>query len=196
MRKRVFPFPIFVVFWLAIAAVGAPPPSPLRAMREWDARIRTILERNGSPKADRDAQLKAAVSPLFDYESHARESLRGYWDRMSAAERSSASQSIAVLLERSSIDKVRSFLSQDVEYLSEEFDRVDPETASVKTRVQKKREVLYRLRWADGRWRIFDIVIEGASSVESNREAFAREIKSSGVSGLLEKLRKKAKQKP
>ena len=195
-RKPAFLFLILTGLVMAPTAAGAPPPSPLNAVREWDMKIRAILERPATKKTERETRLKAVVSPLLDYETHTRESLGGDWNRMTAAERSSATQAITVVLERSSIEKVRHFVSQKVEYLSEEFDRADPETASVRTRVQNKREVVYRMRWADGRWRIFDIVIEGASSVESNRAAFSKEIKSSGIAGLLEKLRKKANEKP
>ena len=193
MRKLPFVFAYLLI--VASVMVGAPPPSPMKAVREWDAKIRSILERPALKKADREAQLKAAVIPLLDYETHTRESLSPHWDQMSAPERSTAIRAITVLLEQSSVEKVRNILSQQVEYLSENFDTTDPESASVRARVRKDRDVAFRMRWAEGRWRIFDIVIEGASSVESNRTAFSREIKSSGISGLLEKLERKAKQK-
>ena len=196
MRKTGFLFTSLLMFLLPSGFAGSPPPSPLNAVREWDSKIRAILERSGLTKGEREAQLKAAVIPLFDYETHTRESLSSHWDRMTQPERSSATRAVTVLLERSSIEKVRNILSQQVEYLSEEFDSADLERASVKSRDQKKRDFTYRLRWADGRWRIFDIVIDGESSIEANRAAFSKEIKSSGISGLLEKLQKKAKQKP
>ena len=51
------------------------------------------------------------------------------------------------------------------------------------------------MRLAGGQWRIVDVIVEDASTVENNRAAFYKEIRASGIPGLLEKLRKKAAQR-
>jgi phospholipid transport system substrate-binding protein len=171
---------------------------PIETLRDRDRRIRemlTMTDRN--PASDRDAQLRRLVNGIFDYELHARESFGRYWDHMSEAERKEAIRLITTLLEQSSMEKVHEYRSNRIRYVSEKFDPDDPASATVVTRVAREREeweIAYRLRQSAGRWRIVDVVVEGASTLENNRAAFYREIRATGVKGLLDKLRRKVEQ--
>ena len=171
---------------------------PLDALRARDRQIREILR--NTPPADRasDGRLKAAVNGIFDYETHTRRSFGRYWDQMSERDRAEALPCVSLLLERSSMDKVHQYQSEKVQFVSETIDPADPSSATALTRVARGREtweIGYAMRLAAGQWKIVDIAVEGASSVENNRAAFYKEIRQSGMPGLLEKLRKKAMQR-
>ncbi len=177
----------------ASAAWAAGPGDTLRAR---DRQIRAVLgERGKALTAAEDTQLHALVNGIFDYETHARESFGRYWDQMSERDRAEGLRLVKTLLEHSSMDKVQEYRSNAIQYVSERTEAGG--TATVLTEVTKDREkweVGYRMRLAAGLWRIVDVIVEGASTVENNRSAFYKEIRSSGVTGLLAKLRKKADQ--
>lgn len=171
---------------------------PLDALRARDRQIHEILyEQKRGITAENEARLRQAVNGIFDYEAHARASFGRYWDQLSEQDRKEALRLVSLLLERSALDKVREFSTEKIQYISETVDP-DGRAGGVLTRVTRgteTAEIGYRLQFAGGAWRVVDIVVEGASSVESNRAAFYKEIRTSGVPGLLDKLRKKAERK-
>ncbi len=180
-----------------LALEGAPT-GPTAALRARDRQIRDILSEQKQGTTPRnEARLRQAVNGIFDYEAHARASFGRHWAQLSDAERKEGLSLVSTLLERSALDKVREFSMESIQYVSESVDP-DGAGAGVLTRVKRgaeTAEVSYRMLWVGARWRIVDIVVEGASSVESNRAAFSREIRASGVRGLLDKLRRKAERK-
>jgi phospholipid transport system substrate-binding protein len=181
------------------AAQGSPVMGPLETLRDRDRRIREMLALSEKdPNSEREAQLHGLVSGIFDYETHARESFGRYWDQMSEAERKEAVRLITTLLERSSMEKVHEYRANRIQYVSERFDPNNPASVTVTTRVARAREqweIAYRMHQSAGRWRIVDVLVEGASSLENNRAAFYKEIRASGVKGMLEKLQRKVLQK-
>jgi phospholipid transport system substrate-binding protein len=187
-----------LVIWL-MSTPGAAAKSPLETVRDRDHQIREALgERNQELSKEKEAQLRTLVSGIFDYETHARESFGRYWGQMNKGERAEALRLVSFLLERSSMEKVHEYRFNRIQYLAETMDPKDSFAATVTTHVtrdQETWEVAYRMRMSEGQWRIVDVLVEGASSVENNRATFYKEIRTSGVPGLLEKLRRKAEQK-
>lgn len=180
---------------LALVAVAVAA-GPLETLRTRDRQIRQVLgERGKALSAEEDSRLRALVNGIFDYETHARESFGRYWDQMSEPQRQEALRLVTLLLERSSMEKVHEYRANTIQYISERIDGAD---ATVQTGVRhggEKWAVGYRMRLAGGQWRIVDVIVEDASTVENNRAAFYKEIRASGIPGLLEKLRKKAAQR-
>lgn len=169
---------------------------PMETLRDRDRRIREVLREDKSIRgSERESRLRVLVTEIFDYETHARESLGQYWSQLAEGERKEALQLIATLLERSSIEKVQEYQTDRIQYLSETNDSSIPAAVCVTTRVTREGEaweIAYRMRQVEGRWKIVDVLVEGASTVESNRASFYKEIRSSGIQSLLAKLRKKA----
>jgi phospholipid transport system substrate-binding protein len=178
---------------LAAAALAA---GPLETLRARDRQIRQVLgERGKVLTVEEDARLRALVNGIFDYETHARESFGRYWEPMSEPQRQEGLRLVTLLLEHSSMEKVHEYRANSIQYVSE---RIDGAGATIETRVTRGGEkwaVGYRMRQAGGQWRIVDVIVEDAGTVENNRAAFYKEIRTSGIAGLLEKLRKKAAQR-
>lgn len=167
---------------------------PLETLRIRDRQIHDLLARD-----HQDTELRALVNGIFDYETHARESFGRYWDQLGERDRAEAVRLVTSLLQRSSMEKVKEYRADRIQYVSESVDAADAALATVLTRVTRGRErweIGYRMRLGASGWRIVDVLPEGASSIESNRAAFYREIRAAGVPALLEKLRKKAGQNP
>ncbi len=176
-----------------LAPISAWAASPGEMLKARDRQIRQVLGPRGKTlSAADDAQLRSLVNGIFDFETHARESFGRYWAEMREGERAEGLRLVRALLERSSMEKVQEYRSNAIRYTAE---RVDAESATVTTQVAHEGdtwEVGYRMRLAGGQWRIVDVIVEGASTAENNRAAFYKEIRMSGITGLLAKLRRKA----
>ena len=180
---------------LTLGEVASAQSTALDTLRQRDAAIRRILgPENQVPNSVQEGKLKQVLLATFDYEGHARLALGKYWDQMNSQERNEAIALVTGLLERSSLDKARQ-LPQKIEYVSEA-----PRAGgivSVLTRVSRRSdswEVAYQFHHAAQQWKIFDVEVDGASTLNSNRAAFYKEIRETGVAGLLRKLRAKAQQ--
>ncbi len=72
--------------------------------------------------------------------------------------------------------------------------RVDDEADDVLVRTEVLRPgappvpVDYRMHRPDGRWRVYDVVIEGVSFASTYRTSFEQEIRQVGIDGLIERL--------
>ena len=53
------------------------------------------------------------------------------------------------------------------------------------------RSVDYKLCYRNGRWRVYDVVVEGVSLVDDYREQFARIIAQDSYDGLVKRMRKR-----
>jgi phospholipid transport system substrate-binding protein len=72
---------------------------------------------------------------------------------------------------------------------------VDGPYASVRSRIITRRAEIgieYRLMQRDGRWRVYDVLMDGVSFVSTFRSAFDRIMQQSSWAGLMDKLRKRA----
>ena len=71
-------------------------------------------------------------------------------------------------------------------------DTVQGQFASVYSRVippgQQPVTVIYQLYRHDGQWKVYDVVIDGISLVQSYRSTFAPEIQQSGLQSLIQRL--------
>ena len=197
-----------LVFALVTASLATPVPAtaaagrmtgPRETLIARDRQIREILgDRDRTLSAGEAFRLRALVNGIFDYETHARESFGKHWEEMNERDRAEGVHLVTTLLERSSMEKVHEYRETAIEYVSERFDTSSPEVATVVTRVTRNREaweVGYRMRLAGGRWRIVDVLVEGAGTIDNNRTTFYKQIRALGIGGLLAKLRKKAEQK-
>lgn len=180
---------------LTVSEVASAQSNALDTLRQRDASIRGILgPENRVLNRVQEGKLKQVLSATFDYDGHARLALGKYWDQMNSQDRNEAIALVTVLLERSSLEKVRQ-LPQTIEYVSE-----TPRAGgvvSVLTRVSRGSdswEVAYQFQHTAQQWKIFDVLVDGASTLDSNRAAFYKEIRETGVAGLLRKLRAKAAQ--
>ena len=106
--------------------------------------------------------------------------------------RSSGVRLFGDVLERTYIGRLEQFSSERIIYTGE---TVDGPYATVRSRILRRRPadiaVDYRLMLREGRWRAYDVLVDGVSFVATFRTEFERIIQQSSYSGLLDKLRKR-----
>ena len=96
------------------------------------------------------------------------------------------------LLENSYAGKIESYNNEKIEYLKE---TVDGNYAEVRSKViTPKRDEYsldYRLLNENGKWMVYDVVIEGVSLVSNYRTQFNKIITTNGYNELVKKLQTK-----
>lgn len=176
-------------------AAAATPMEQLRA--DIDRVIKTVedpeLRKQGRVK-ERRAAVRKIANQIFDFSETAKRSLGRHWQARTPAEREEFTQLFADLLERSYISKIELYGGEKIAYAGES---VDGDQAVVHTRILTKQgsevPVDYRMlkHSNDGRWQVYDVIIEGVSLVSNYRTQFNKIIQTSSFRDLVKKMKAK-----
>jgi len=147
--------------------------------------------KKNTPK--RRLALKKAISVIFDYDEMAKRSLGKHWNPRTPDEKKEFTELFATLLENSYASKIESYNNEKIVYIK---NTVDGDYSEVKSKVvTAKRDEFtldYRLIKQDGKWMVYDVVIEGVSLVSNYRSQFNRIITANGYPALVKKLQNKS----
>jgi phospholipid transport system substrate-binding protein len=129
---------------------------------------------------------------IFDYPDTARRALGQHWNARTPEEQREFVQLFADLLDRAYFSKIDRYQGEKVRYGAE---TVNGDEAIVKTTIMSKGgsdiPVDYRLHLTDGRWRVYDVNIEGVSLVSNYRTQFNKIVQTESYATLVQKLKAK-----
>jgi len=149
------------------------------------------LKKPGAKK-ERRAALRNAIGSLFDYEEMTKRAMGANWKKLSAAQKSELTGLFMTLLENSYANKIESYNNEKVVYLKE---NLDSSYAEVKTKIittkHDEYNLDYRLMNEKGKWRVYDVIIEGVSLVSNYRSQFGQIMNDKGYDELISKLQAK-----
>lgn len=148
--------------------------------------------RSNDKKQERIERLKEALNPIFDYEEMAKRALGSHWRRRTPAEREEFVKLFREFLERIYSDKVNLYDGQKVTFGRETIDKDFAEVDS--TVVNNKGEeisVVYRLRRTNGKWKVYDALVENVSIINNYRSQFDHIISKYSFDELKKLLRQK-----
>jgi phospholipid transport system substrate-binding protein len=143
----------------------------------------------------RRGQIRAVADELFDFEEVSRRALSVHWSSRTPAERTEFVGLFTDLLERAYIGHIEAYAGEKIVYPAE---KIDGDFAVVRSRIIPKRRgdsravetgLEYRLHRKDGRWKVYDVLIDGVSFVSTYRSQFDRIIKASSYSMLVDRMR-------
>jgi phospholipid transport system substrate-binding protein len=180
-------------------------PSPTIELRKSTEALRKTLARRHpgwSPEAEAQASsVQAVIDGLLDFDEIARRTLGAQWGGLRADQRREFVETLQKLIEHRPLERGLSIdLESTVAYKDESIVRdeatVVTTVTSYSTGRPNRRTVDYRLFFRGGRWRVYDIVIEGVSMVDDYRAQFARIIAEDSFDGLLRRMHKKVGDTP
>jgi phospholipid transport system substrate-binding protein len=182
-------------FVLAVAvaapAVAGVPTEQLK--QRVDEVVRVLSDSSLKDKSDqRRAAVRKISEGIFDYQDTARRSLAQHWNDRTPEEQREFVQLFADLLERAYFSKIDHYQGEKVRYGAE---TIDGNEAMVKTTIVTNSgtevPVDYRMHLVNGRWLVYDVVIEGVSLVSNYRAQFNKIIRTESYQALVKKLRAK-----
>jgi phospholipid transport system substrate-binding protein len=149
----------------------------------------------GKNAQERRQALKQAISVIFDYSEMAKRSLGKYWNERTPTERKQFVDLFETLLENSYGNKIESYNGEKIEYINEAVDGGYAEVRSrILTHLNDEFSLDYKLINENGKWKVYDLVIEGVSLVSNYRGQFSRIISEHGYKELLHKLQTTSKE--
>ena len=139
---------------------------------------------------DRRRALGLVIEGVIDFPEAARRALALHWQGRTDTERAEFIGLFRDLVTYSYIVTLEGYGGQAVVYAGEtESDGV----VAVLTRVQGRQgapvPIEYRMHQRDGRWRIYDVVIEGASLVANYRSQFNTVVRTTSYAALVRRMR-------
>jgi phospholipid transport system substrate-binding protein len=186
-------------FLVAVAAAGAS--SPREVVQSAVTRVLTIVAAQQAegervrPEAveKRRVEMRRIAAEIFDFEEMARRSLSIHWATRSRAEQADFVEHFTDLLERTYIARIESYAGEKIRYPNE---IVDGSYATVRSRIMSRRTgtettLDYRMHQDEGKWKVFDISLDGVSFVSTYRSEFNRIIQSSSYASLVDRMKKK-----
>ena len=177
--------------WLMVAGAIAATATPREVVQTAVSRVITVMQEDPGRQQAR-AEIRKAAASLFDFEEMAKRTLTRHWTARAPQEQAEFVRLFRDLLERSYLGRIESWSGEKILYTGE---AVDGSFASVRSKIITRRAEValeYRLLQRDGRWRVYDVLIDGVSFVSTYRGQFERIIQESSWDGLMDKLRKRA----
>lgn len=189
MFKRIVLLLAASVFMASVASAN--PVDDVKKTVDEVVRIVASKELKKNPAKRRQA-LKKSISTIFDYSEMAKRSMGKYWNMRTPAEKKHFTELFASLLENSYASKIESYNNEKIVYIR---DFVDGNYAEVKSKVvtpaRDEFTLDYRLAKQNGKWMVYDVIIEGVSLVSNYRSQFNKIITANGYNKLVEKLQSK-----
>ena len=194
---------LFVVMlaWSATAAMAAGDqvglqPEAEALVRDFGDQSIAIIGDQGLSALERSAQFRSVITANFDLDLVSRFVLGRHWRSASEQERVEFREVFEDYLVVSYARKLETYSGESLEI--GEARQINAKDSLVPSKLIRSEDepitVAWRLRRQDGRWRIFDLVVEGVSLAVTQRSEFDALIRSGGgtVEGLIQHLRQKS----
>jgi phospholipid transport system substrate-binding protein len=197
MRGVVRGWTIFLLSAVWLSTIGlATGGEPTDLVRQITDQVFKILEdpqfQAPNRQAERQERLHKIADQAFDWQEVARRALAVHWRERTPQEQQEFVGLFKDLVETTYINRLETSAQEkrDIQYVGEQL---DGPRAVVKTNVVTRRNqqvpIEYRLHKVDGRWLIYDVLIEGISLVNNYRSQFNRIITSSSYNDLIQKMK-------
>jgi phospholipid transport system substrate-binding protein len=178
---------------IAATLLAATPTTPLEVVKAGNTDVQKAANAPGATVE----QLATVVEKFVDFEELAKRALGKTWDTLTPAQRKDFADTMKGLLRASYAQKAIGQANADVKYGKE---TIKGDEAVVNTTITVKKDQIpvdYKLYKAPGKasaWRIFDVVTDEVSLVETYAGQFRKLIADKGFDGLLSTLKSKRAQ--
>jgi phospholipid transport system substrate-binding protein len=160
--------------------------------RQADRVVGVLADRSGGA-VERQREVRTIVTEAFDFDEASRRTLGRAWAERTPDERASFKALFVDLLDRAYLRRLEGWDGQRI-VVGDELIDTDRATvrASIVARDGERTPMEYLMRRSDdGRWRVIDVNVGGASLLGNYRAQFARLMQTGGFPHLMEKLQAK-----
>jgi phospholipid transport system substrate-binding protein len=140
-------------------------------------------------------KLRVIYKNLFDEVELSRRTLVRNWGKLNPTQQQEFVGLFEQVLEKAYVNKILAYTDEKVIYTKE--NKIAENQIEVETKIitaSKEVPITYRVILKDGRWRVYDVVVENVSLVQNYRTQFNDILSSKTPEQLLEALRKKVKE--
>jgi phospholipid transport system substrate-binding protein len=182
--------------WLMVpeAAMASPRVGPREVVEAASVRVLRLVrdgEVDGTPVADRWAEIRRITRETFDFDEIARRALSRHWQERTPEEQAEFVALFGALLERAYTAQIAARAGEKITFVGES---INGSFATVRSRIVTRQgaEIAldFRTHVRDRRWQVYDVLVGGASVVSSYRSQFDRVIRAESYRALRDRLQK------
>jgi phospholipid transport system substrate-binding protein len=141
-------------------------------------------------RPERRRALRAVINGVIDFPDAARRALAVHWQGRTDGERAEFVALFEELVTYSYVARMEAYAGQTVAFVSE---TAGDGTATVLTQMQNRQgapvPIDYRMHQRNGRWLVYDVIVEGVSLVGNYRTQFNSVILTSSYAELVRRMR-------
>ena len=189
----IVPITLMLALALPLAALAA---SPKEAVEVDVQKVLTTMAEPAFKDQSREVKItkiRSIINEIFDYTELSKRTLGREWAKFSAAQQAEFVKLFSDLLEKTYADRLLAYSNEKVVFDKENMlNEGQAEVFSnVLTADGKKIPLDYRLVLKDGKWRVYDVIIEGISMVKNYRDQFRDILAKDSPEQVLKMLREK-----
>ncbi len=169
---------------------------PMSAVEATVNRVFDVLRdpklKGPSAKQAKAGKLRVIYKDMFDEMEFSRRTLQRNWAKFTPDQRKEFVDLFEQVLEKAYLDKILEYTNEKVVFHKETMASNDK--AEVQSKIvtsSKEIPIFYRMILKDGKWKVYDVVVENVSLVQNYRTQFNDILASGTPDKLLESLRKK-----
>lgn len=204
-RELVRGFPVAIALLLALACTtvaaddAAPKATPQATIRMVTDEALAALSANKEVLRRDPGRIAALVAkivdPYLDFTLMSEEALGVAWRRADQRQRDRFVRVFHQLLTDDYAEVLKQYSGQTIRVTGMRWEDAEHHRAMVTSRIEAPRtqptEVDYRMYRTGGRWKVYDVLVEGTSLLINYREAFASELQSESLDTLIARIAKK-----
>ena len=171
---------------------GAPLDSVKKCVNDVIALLSDPKLKVESAKEIKKEKLRVLYKQMFDEIEFSKRTLTRNWNNFTPAQREEFVKLFEQVLEKAYGDKVLSYTNEKVDFHKETM--LSENQAEVQSKIitsSKEIPVFYRVILKDGKWKVYDVVVENVSLVQNYRTQFNDILAKDNPEKLLEVLRNK-----
>jgi phospholipid transport system substrate-binding protein len=196
MKKQFAVITILILFVFSIPVYAGAP------MATVEVNVKKVLDvlrdpklKGPSAKETKKEKLRVIYKGMFDEVEFSRRTLARNWTKLSPAQQAEFIVLFEQVLEKAYIDKILDYSNEKVDFYKENI--ISGNQAEIQTKVvtsSKEIPIFYRVTLKDGKWKVYDVVVENVSLVQNYRTQFNDILANKTPEQLLDVLRKKVKE--
>lgn len=180
---------------LGVPALAAQDEQAAKLVREVSQEMLATLEKRRA-EVDRNPSLifglvDQIVVPHFDFEKITQQAVGKHWRDATPAQRQGLTNGFREVLIRTYAKALLNYAGQDIRYLPVKPGQRE-NTVTVPTEVRERGgppvPIDYRMYDKNGKWLVYDLVVDNVSLIANYRDSFNTEIRRDGIDALIRHL--------
>jgi phospholipid transport system substrate-binding protein len=198
MNKRINGWYLFFLAVFVLVPINALANTPKETV---EGQVNKVLEilRDPAVKSQTDEVKKDKIRPLinevFDYRELSKRTLGRNWKKLNPDQQQKFTDLFSQLLEKVYMGRILEYTDEKVIFGTERM--LPKKKAEVQSKIVTKAgteiPLFYRMIQKDGKWKAYDVIIEGVSMVKNYRTQFRDILAKKSPDDLLDTLAKKVK---
>ncbi len=195
MRRMKLPGLMCAGLLLVSLSVAFAAESPKEAIQTTVESIISTIKDGGTAarKKEKRAKIQTLVRSRFDFDEMSKRTLARHWEKRTPAEKKEFTAIFSDLLVYSYLGKVEGYTDEKITYEKGKSDDGD-DYAIVDTVIVTKNvniPINYKVMLKNGKWRVYDVVIEQVSMVSTYRTQYNKIIMGESYEELIKKMKSK-----